>query len=266
MCLAVYQGPGARMEHDEMYNAWTNNPDGGGFAFIDGDGQLVVRKFMKFNEMVESYNRAVKLHGEYSPFVIHFRLATHGAKNLANCHPFEIDDDNIMIHNGVLPVIQMDKQMSDSYAFAKDYLARLPKGWMDDPFLFDLVEEYLGSNKIIILTTDPHAQHHAYIFNESHGDWNKNKDMWFSNSSHCSIPKNKYPVIKSAQELIEYDSWDYSPGVCSFCMEESVLDDNICYTCEMCNQCDMYYEQCLCKSNSIHRMSDHQFYASEWKP
>lgn len=267
MCLAAFQAAGALMSEAEFQRAWKSNPDGGGYAFIDADGKIVTRKFMKMSKMYDSYIKDVKKHGEKTPFIIHFRLATHGMKNLENCHPFVIDEHSVMIHNGILPTIRMDKNMSDSYAFAADYLSKLPKGWLDDMHLVDLVSEYCAGSKLVILTTDPECKFDCYIINEELGHWSTDKTMWFSNSSYCVITSAKYSFSKPAKQTAFAnmpDAVDDALSIdCLHCGEVNSVYDDICYECESCQKCGWPIDDewnCKCdKSLSIHSMSELEF-------
>lgn len=275
MCLAVYQSTGSRMTEEEMRNAWSQNPDGGGYGFIDTDNKLKVRKFMKLADMLKMYEQDVAACGGHSPFLVHFRLATHGSKNMDNCHPFFIDEHTIMIHNGILPTINVDKSMSDSYSFATNYLAKMPTDWYDDEFLFDLVEEYCTGSKIVILTTRPSAQFSCYIVNQRSGNWSKDKSMWFSNNSHCS-PRSfvfgntgkakqtsftslnaSYKTSDEVNKQLESEGYTR----CYFCSEYAVLEpDRICYECETCNRCNHSYLSCLCLiSEEINGMTQEDY-------
>lgn len=294
MCLAVCQTAGHCMTTEEITTAWQNNSDGGGYAFINNDGGITSRKFMELNKFLSSYEKDVNKHGDYSPFAVHFRLATHGDRNLDNCHPFPINKKTVMIHNGILPAYRFDTKMSDSYSFATNYLSKMPRGWMDDICLFDMVEEYCHGSKLVILTVDPEHKHSAYIINESLGKWNDTKDMWFSNMSHCPVKlssmlgsrtfkwgtgfkKDSDEIAEVVKELSDEEFY----LECMYCSEIAVDESYGCQVCDMCNACErpLWSVQassnvltCDCygdynghnwkssdESSSIHTMSEEEF-------
>lgn len=49
--------------------------------------------------------------------VAHFRFATHGAKSIANCHPWPVDKGSMLYHNGVISGFGSE-ELSDSGEFA----------------------------------------------------------------------------------------------------------------------------------------------------
>lgn len=58
------------------------------------------------------------------PFIAHFRFATVGRINAANCHPFDIDENTVLFQNGTLCNLGSDKK-TDTQAMA-EVLADIP--------------------------------------------------------------------------------------------------------------------------------------------
>lgn len=262
MCIAIYHDAGYCLDEAHFKNSWDNNPDGGGFSYIDGTGQLQVFKTMTYQKMFETYYDAVTNNPE-SPFSVHFRIATHGSVNIDNCHPFRYGDKYTLIHNGIIPVL-MDKKdkRSDTRVFVEEYMSRMPKGWLDDDYLFNMTEEFIGNSKLVILTTDPKADAYAYILNESQGDWNKEQTAWFSNGSYKIERKTLFGGSKwhtPSQLTLDNQFDQYTPklGKCSFCDVDAVFDD-VCYQCESCQICSMADEACKCYE-SIHDMTEEEW-------
>lgn len=251
MCIAIYHDAGVCLDANEFRLSWKNNPDGGGFAYINSVGRIVTYKTMSFDKMYEAYYEAQARNSE-SPFLVHFRIATHGTVNEYNCHPFEVGKDMALIHNGIIPVLisKTDKR-SDTRVFVEEYLPRLPFNWQDDEYLFSMVEEFIGSSKVVLLTNRDSADSNMYILNESSGHWNTAKNTWYSNSSYCSVPKNKSlwkPGAPKSYEPVPL-AIDHPLDVCTQCMSPSVFDD-MCYTCGICQDCNMSDIECMCY-NSI---------------
>ena len=191
MCLALYKPAGIKADWNKLQNGMEHNSDGAGFA-VAVDGQLIVEKgFFKF----EQFKMAFEPFEMYDA-IVHFRMATHGDKNKANCHPFDLrdfEDDTAgeaskrtpvaVIHNGIFSQANDDqKQWSDTWHVCRDLLAPL---WLSDdkaferPHIIEMGDHYVGSfNKLVFLD----ASGKCSIWGESNGHW---KDgSWYSNYSY----------------------------------------------------------------------------------
>lgn len=254
MCIAIYQSPGYRLTEQELANSWRNNPDGAGLSFFDSSGEIVIHKTMNKSEFVDIYNDAVRHHGDESEMSVHFRIATHGSVNIDNCHPFMVPHRNIsVIHNGIIPVMMEKKdRRSDTRVFVEDVFPLLSDNWLDDEQLTNMVEEYIGHSKLVVLTTE--HEYSSYILNEHLGNWSDDKKLWFSNKSYCDI--NSYGSIGTYS-----GSWS-SPTLwsasqqklpkCVMCAENAVFDD-VCYECETCQKCSYtaYTRDCGCHDEEL---------------
>jgi glutamine amidotransferase len=256
MCLAIYQPSGVAIPESHLLEGFKNNPHGAGFMYFDETGKVQVYKSMHYDAFIDEYEAAWALHGSSSPFAVHFRWATHGTTDINNVHPFKMNENVAVLHNGIIDCVITDKSMSDTAAFVRDYLGAMPRNWQDNEFLFDMVQDYTRGSKLVIMTSDPQAQYSAYIVNEQLGHWADG--VWYSNGSYsCS----RGSVVKSAKisaETFEQDSL-YSIIACELCGEESVLDD-VCYNCESCMVCYMEEEHCNCEQAvKFHAMTNDQF-------
>ena len=131
MCL-IFQKPGnVDMTQELIRKAYGSNRDGFGLMYSDAeqDGKVVVIKTMGgADEILEIYEQH-----KHRDLGIHFRYATHGAKNLENCHPFRVLNkaehgrDLWMMHNGVITQVptEGDKSKSDSWHYARNWLKPL---------------------------------------------------------------------------------------------------------------------------------------------
>jgi glutamine amidotransferase len=268
MCIAIYQSPGHRLPKEQLVQSWKSNPDGGGFAYFNESGDIIIEKDMTLDGMLNKYECAVDRYAGTSPFAVHFRIATHGAVDLDNCHPFRVSDDTALIHNGIIPVMFSSKTdpRSDTRVFADDYLRKLPADWMDDECLFDMVQEYIGYSKLVILTRA--GEHDAYIANESQGQWSDDNKFWYSNASYKSSSKmvwasdSKQLSLGCGSDDVDEDSWILPE--CYLCGEHSVYDD-LCYTCESCQRCYQEDQHCLCNGQfKVHSMTDSQYRNGAW--
>lgn len=189
MCLLIAQPKGARVSKQSLNTAYWNNPDGCGYAFIDRKTKTIVTKrYMKWSEFWPNYKADWTKHGKQSPFIVHFRLATHGTTSVDNAHPFEVKTDKgdtVFAHNGIISInIPKEyKHMSDTAMFGMMYLDYLPDDWVDNPAIVELVEEYLGQGNKIALLTTADTEKELYILNDWLGHEDK-RGVWFSNHSY----------------------------------------------------------------------------------
>lgn len=177
MCLAIVKPSKAVIPPDHFKQGWISNPDGGGYGFIDKEGKTVVRKgFGKLKEMEDAYEKDSKQYTD-SPFLVHFRICTMGAKDDDNTHPFVIDN-GLLIHNGTITGTEASygKGKSDTALFAES---------VSKAFTYSFVKEHgkelsdlLGYNKVAMLFKDKSY----YILNESAGHWVN--DVWYSNRGY----------------------------------------------------------------------------------
>ena len=226
MCIAVAQEVGAKtLTHEELKNCWDSNPDGGGFAYIDDAGDIVVKRTMRFKEWEWEYTKAHKRYGKVSPFILHARIATHGSICMANTHPFHVETDvgeQVFAHNGILPVqTSKEDDLSDTRVFGDLYLNVLPDLWFDNPAIVDLVEDFTQGSKMVVLTTHPDAEASLYIINEADGNYSDDQLTWYSNYSW----QKGWSYMGGATWLDddEWGDWDYTAGT----REKSVRPDAI---------------------------------------
>lgn len=180
MCLAIYKPKGLSVSKESLNNGFTSNPHGAGFAYNEA-GRLVVSKgFFDFESFHKSY-----LEHEGKQMLIHFRWATHGAKNEFNTHPWMVSGNGwslAVVHNGILNV-DSTEEMSDTGHFVNGWLAPLlrkhsSKLW-SDPTFKKMVESYIGGgNKFCMLDNNGKVT----IYNEKQGEWNGG--IWYSNKGY----------------------------------------------------------------------------------
>lgn len=181
MCLAIYKPAGKTVSWDALEEGFSSNKDGAGFAYVQNDRLCIHRGLFNFDD----FRTAFMPHAEKQA-AIHFRLATHGKKDKKNCHPFRINDNLCLIHNGILPIkCNQDKDMSDTWHYAnlilKPMAERDAEFYIRDEVMF-MGEAAIGSNKFVFLSADGGFS----IWNADAGHWDD--DIWYSNKSYqkCS--------------------------------------------------------------------------------
>lgn len=185
MCIIAVIPEGKQFSEQELSTCWKNNDDGGGFAYVK-DGKVQIRKgFMD----KESFSKALNsLHGKYgatSPFIIHFRIRTHGAMDKERTHPFRLEDGSALAHNGILSGPGMtDSVKSDTQLFIERFGSLLSKEIVRREK--QVIGKAIGFNKFAIL----HPDATFTIVNDHHGTWDSGR--WFSNSSYKPFTYGKY--------------------------------------------------------------------------
>jgi len=137
---------------------------------------------MDFETFYTRFRKAEKDNPD-TPFLIHFRIATHGTVDLYNCHPFIVDSEHSFIHNGVIAgmsATDKNDNRSDTRIFNDTILRKLPIGWEKNEAIVSMIESRIGISKLCLLSIDGTVT----IFNEEKGHW---KDgIWFSNYGYTT--------------------------------------------------------------------------------
>lgn len=234
MCLAIYKPAGVLPDWGALEEGFKSNKDGAGFVVISGDKLLIDKGHFTFDEFRESYGAYADLES-----AIHFRYATHGKTNAANCHPFSITPDLAMIHNGVLPIqCSTDESMSDTWHYVHHILR--PMAERDPDFFIRPDVQFMGEaaiegSKFVFLRSDGEA----CIWNEDKGHWAS--DIWYSNTSY-----------KQARSTIGYAKWWQSDEP-----TPSVEDDECSrYRDFLSNEARWAYDDLLEDGYSIQELDD----------
>jgi glutamine phosphoribosylpyrophosphate amidotransferase len=183
MCIIAVVPPGKSLTDEEIKACWTKNDDGAGFAYVNDDGRVIVRKgFMDLDAFMKVYKKLHSQYGEKSPFVVHFRIRSHGALDAERTHPFYIGPSKggprpALAHNGILDCVPSHKEKSDTQIFIEKY----PLFFRDSQFCASIKEKLgavVGWNKFAVLFPDKEV----VIINEQYGARN-DEGVWFSNES-----------------------------------------------------------------------------------
>lgn len=181
MCIAILNLNGS-ISKRQIQNSWANNNHGAGFAYSDGSKMVVYKTDKSANEFYKNY-RKHRLENSDVPFLLHFRISTHGLINEDNLHPFVINDKVALIHNGMVDFkghTHSDPR-SDTRFMCEEVLSLLPDGWHLSPGVHQLMMEVGGWSKFVMLDLD----HKYAIVNESAGHWFEGN--WYSNTSYKGV-------------------------------------------------------------------------------
>ena len=183
MCVAIYKPSGVKAPSLEVLRAcWDANPDGAGMAYNARKGGFAISKgFMKWEKFEEAY-KAVSPDNTHLQMFFHFRIATHGSVRPGNCHPFPVSNkltelqachgryNAVLMHNGVLPLVPVLKDTSDSQELARRLAAFTDKESLKNAIT--LIGEMVGSSKVAIW-----LDKNVYLL----GTWQTHEGCYFSN-------------------------------------------------------------------------------------
>lgn len=186
MCVIIAVPERCTVDKETLMKAWTGNPDGGGFSYVENGEVKINKGHMKFSSFLEAYS-AARASVPDSPFVIHFRIRTHGATDAERTHPFAVGSDGkvALAHNGVLYDVPDDDVKSDTQIFCEMYPALF-----DDPARLRTVRaelgKYISGSKFACLFPNKDL----VIVNESLGQWVNG--CWYSNRHWNSYSMRDY--------------------------------------------------------------------------
>lgn len=272
MCLLTVFPPGVQPNCEHLQCGAERNDMGHGFAILANDGQIITAHSMNGAELVDQFARVRAIHSD-GPALFHSRITTAGVTTLYNCHPFQVNAQTVMAHNGIMPDrFQPPKGdiRSDTRIVAEDYLRRVaPLNSEKRRRRFArLITSY---NKVAIITTDPaYKGRNLIIINEKSGSWDDG--IWYSNDSY--LPRPRYTSYASSSwggyfecqkcglraVLCECPwgtrrlEWVDGPATlghsssddCATCGASMAPGRTLCDWCNCCQTCLEHYKDCVC--------------------
>lgn len=267
MCVIMCGFGGALPARYEFEQACRYNDDGYGWAVLFDDGRMDTFKAMSAPVVLDALEASVKS-GVAVAWVFHARIATHGAVGVANCHPFAVGAGRdqrserseakpgtqfatYLAHNGVLDVrLPKGWTGTDSEYFARELF---PAWGGLDALAYDetwlMLESWLGSSKVVLLSNDPASPLPLVILNEELGQWEG--DTWYSNTYHRFGYGVNPATGSSGRASALWDDDEYAtrePSLfeaCVFC-GASDFEANACQECWNCQECFYSVEDCRC--------------------
>jgi hypothetical protein len=143
------------------------------------DGELIVKKgFFTFEDFWQEYSLY-----ELENIVAHFRIGTHGLKNAENCHPFLVNDNLGVAHNGVITEIhKVGSENSDTWFFnelvLKPLMSKFPDVWRHKTIKHLIMKKIGSYNKLVFMDNNGNVQ----IYNAEKGE--QDLGCWFSNTDY----------------------------------------------------------------------------------
>ncbi len=205
MCIIAVVPKEKRLVDEVLHNCWTLNSQGAGFAYAK-DGKIhVVKELASRNKFEYLYKKHQELAPE-STFVLHWRVRTHGTVSLENVHPFWVNKDLVMFHNGTITNMPDDKQRSDSNLFNRLVLQRLPAGWKHSKAILHLLQDRINGSRMAFLSSTGHViVLNKQAWNESTDGIMFSNDGWKGSWLHRS-KSDLYVLDKETRRFIHADS------------------------------------------------------------
>ena len=178
MCIAAVSFKDGFTE-EELRRFFVANKDGGGYAWIDPETkELQAERFIKnINDYVK---KGLELK-DVGTLVTHCRVATQGVIEEINGHPFWVEKEALLVHNGTFSGYwDTNRRLSDTNMFTTEITPIIK----DRATLLKVkkrLEDAIGNyNKLIILYKTGDVE----IINENStsAKWNHDKTKWYSNS------------------------------------------------------------------------------------
>ncbi len=178
MCIAIVKPQGKNIPDEYLENSFENNNDGAGIAYAKDGKIYIVKGIFDKKQFIQEVRKAEKV--AQGDMLIHCRIGTSGLKDKNNCHPHIVNDDLVMIHNGVLDIdVPKKSKVSDTVIFIEKYLKKLPKDFVTNEPIIHLIEKAIGKgNKFAFLN----SKGESFICNAKAGTV---KDgIWYSNETY----------------------------------------------------------------------------------
>jgi hypothetical protein len=182
MCLIIHQPKGHTLSHAMLRDIFARNDDGFGVMRAH-KGALHTHRSVPAtaDAMIALYQQ----HAAGRECVLHWRVATHGAVDASNAHPFHLTRDIAVMHNGIVDCGTPTRGMSDTWHMAHHVLAPMARDNADALFTHDVcavMEPLVRGSKLAFM----HADGRVMIWNRSAGV--EHGGLWFSNTYGWAAP------------------------------------------------------------------------------
>jgi predicted glutamine amidotransferase len=192
MCLIIVCPPGHTPGREVLEETMKQNKDGSGWVMKGPKETFLAHKSATDTDKVLESFLAARKSNPQTWCLWHSRIATRGTKgNDDNVHPFRVPNRPwMMAHNGSLDLYDLPMpgdvfcHRSDSRIFAEDCLPNWH--WTDMLAQQEDLEKYIGTSKIVVISSQREKKRPVLILNESKGTWDKDDHCWYSHTIYVS--------------------------------------------------------------------------------
>jgi hypothetical protein len=187
MCLIIFQlsKDVAPVSLADVERAMESNRDGAGYAYVGHAGLMVYKPFFDARDFHDAYSADHGVHGENSPFLLHFRLATRGMDDV-NAHPHLVCNGQVAVaHNGILDVDLVEDE-SDTVSWLELVAWGRPASQLLGRRFREQMQLRIGGSKMVFLRETGDYS----ILNEHRGEWADGR--WHSNG--CVLRPPMFPL------------------------------------------------------------------------
>lgn len=225
MCLLSYFPSGVMPDSQHLRNGAQVNADGHGWAIVKTDKSAIITfRSLDADDAIKTFVKARDQHPD-TPAMFHSRWGTSGQATRYNCHPFRVPGmgNTVLAHNGVLYQPPVGDKRCDTRHFAEEVMPRRYFR-LDKLGVQNAIRQYIGNDKILVLTVNPVYQSNAYLFGEERGHW-LDSGAWHSNYDYAGWSQAKY----------DWSGWED----CYFCGEKKSVGPiyGRCHHCWICSYC-----------------------------
>ena len=215
MCIAIVKPQGTEISDEYLENCFDNNSDGAGIAYAKHGKLYIVKGIFDKKQFIQEVRKAEKV--AQGSMLIHCRIGTSGLKDKNNCHPHIVNDDLVLIHNGILDIeVPQKSKVSDTVIFIETYLKELSKDFVKSEPIMHLIEKAIGDrNKFAFLNN----KGEAFICNAKFGI--VEGGIWYSNDTY-SYNWNKYDDFFDYSLEEDTEIYDYFEDYINFLDDEEL--------------------------------------------
>lgn len=196
MCVIVHIGAKKSISRQLLQNCYDNNAHGWGIMWAHNDKLTLVKDVSSFTAFYNIW-RDVPRDAERA---VHFRIRTAGEINKANCHPFSLNDNLALMHNGMITTNMIADKMSDTFNYCEYELKPVIAGWpgcIDSKEFEKLVEEATGYSKLLFMSSSGKVMRvRPNMWTERNGNFFSNahslETKYIYNRSTSYNPDNKW--------------------------------------------------------------------------
>lgn len=185
MCLIITRKYNGQVDWQSADRSARHNPDGYGVGYAE-NGKAVMFRNLAWAPVRA---KAKELEARNEQFVLHMRMATHGAVNLSNCHPLPLPEHNlVMAHNGIIWKLNIPQGVSDSRVLADHLNDNFQKGFHVTEKGINTMTELCEGFPSKLSFIDGMGD--VFFINEDCGAWQDN--VWYSVPSAISTFNRKH--------------------------------------------------------------------------